>query len=153
MPWARTIFAIGGIDSLGLEGIDSNTTIDIHDKPPIKPLDPPDMSKKMSLDKTEAALKWQKLDGAQSYRYQIATDRNFSDVIIDNKTDSNEIEISDLDAGKHYIRLSGIDSHGIEGIAATDSFIINRKPPTDYSYVWGIITPILMVLLFGVLSG
>lgn len=120
------------------------------DKPlpePVKLLPPPEISDNLSTDMSSLQLTWQALDGAQYYRYQLATDEKFNQITHDTMTADNTININTLEPDHYYLQLRGVDQHKLEGIDASKDFDILPPPAADDSY-WKVIMSIGILLLF-----
>lgn len=121
------------------------------DKPlpePVKLLAAPDVSVNYSDDKSWLTINWPVLEGAQSYRYQVATDEKFNYVILDDSTTSNSVRLNQLSPGKYYLHVRAIDEYRLEGHESTDTFEVREARPANNDLYWQILTPIGMVLLF-----
>lgn len=126
------------------------------DKPlpePVKLLAAPEVSDNLSADNSELQLSWQKLDGAKAYRYRLAGDENFNQVIIDETTENNTLKLTELPPGHYYLQLRGIDQYKLQGVDAVSDYEIQQAPPpppppvVDDSYWKVIMTTGIVVLL------
>lgn len=121
-----------------------------QDKPlpdPIKLLPPPRISDNLSVDKSKLQVSWMNLAGAESYRYQLATDEKFDQVTIYGSTRENEIRLDELLPGQYFLRVRGVDQYKLEGMDSTiGSFLIQEKVVKEFS-IWSIIIPVGMILL------
>ena len=119
------------------------------DKPlpePVKLLPAPTISDNLSVDKSMLQVSWDELEGAESYRYQVAKDEQFNDVVIDNSTVDSKIEIKDLLPGRYYLRVRGVDRYKLEGFDAIRDYEI-LEPPAEEDRSWIVILPIGIMLL------
>ena len=121
------------------------------DKPlpePVKLLSPPQVSVKPSADETAVLLSWSPLHGAKFYRYQLATDIKFNDVMVDSTTVENTINLDQLKPGHYTLRVRGVDQFKLEGLDSVINFEIKDPPPPveDDSY-WKVIMSIGIVIL------
>lgn len=98
---------------------------------PVELLPPPDISGNQSADASKLLVTWVKLEGAEYYRYQLATDEKFDQVFIDSRTDDSEIQLDDLAPGQYYLRVRGVDQYRLEGFDAIQSLVI-EEPSEDY---------------------
>lgn len=108
------------------------------DKPlpePVKLLPPPEISDNLSKDKTVLSISWKKLEGAKFYRYQLASDEKFNQLVVDSLTESNKIEINDLKPGRYYLLVRGVDQYKLEGLDANSVFEI-LEPPAEKDSSW-----------------
>lgn len=119
------------------------------DKPlpePVKLLPPPEISDNLSEDKTVLNVSWKKLEGAKFYRYQLASDEKFNQVIVDSSTEDNMIEINDLKPGRYYLLVRGVDQYKLEGLDANGVFVI-QEPPAEKDSSWLIPVSVGVMLL------
>jgi hypothetical protein len=121
------------------------------DKPlpePVKLLPPPELSDNLSRDKSVLNLSWKVLDGASFYRYQLATDEKFNQVIIDSSTEDSAIEISDLKPGRYHLLVRGVDKYKLEGLDAYSVFEIEQAPTeNDNSWLIPVSVGVMMLIL------
>lgn len=128
------------------------------DKPlpePVKLLAAPRVSDNLFVNSSELHVSWAILDGAVSYRYQLANDENFNKISIDASTQDNMIRLAGLQPGHYYLRVRGVDQFKLEGIDSTADYEIRQAPPPpapvepveDDSY-WKIIMTIGLIALF-----
>jgi len=98
---------------------------------PVKLLPSPEISDNLSADKSVLKVSWMKLEGAKFYRYELATDEKFNQVIVASSTVNNTIEMNDLKPGRYYLRVRGIDQYKLEGLDAINVFDIQQPPAED----------------------
>ncbi len=115
---------------------------------PVKLLLASDVSVEASPDQTSVQVSWIALDGAEFYRYQLASDEKFNQLIVDSTTTENTLELDQLTPGRYYLSIRGVDQFKLEGLDAVTNFEINEPPPPveDDSY-WKIIMTIGLVAL------
>jgi len=113
---------------------------------PVKLLAPPDISANLSADESKLQVSWMALEGAELYRYQLATDEKFDQVTIDDRTEDSEIRMDELSPGQYYLRIRGVDQYGLEGFDAVRSYVIQEPSIEDFN-AWKIILPIGFLLL------
>ncbi|MDJ0880294.1 MAG: FecR domain-containing protein [Gammaproteobacteria bacterium] len=95
---------------------------------PVKLLEAPTIIQlKVSRTKT-VKLSWAALTGAQTYRYQVARDKRFRQLLLDRATTENSAELTGLEPGRHFVRLRGIDELKLEGQDAVGQFEIVKAP-------------------------
>jgi hypothetical protein len=119
------------------------------DKPlpePVKLLASPEISDNLSADVSVLKVSWGKLDGAKYYRYQLATDEKFNQVIVDSSTTDNVIEMNELPIGHYYLRLRGVDTYKLEGLDSIKAFEIQQAVAEEDDY-WKVIMSVGIVLL------
>jgi hypothetical protein len=91
--------------------------------PPSPALEEPETNEKT------IQLRWRPLSGIQNFHFQMAKDREFKEILIDEKTDQASILVPKPKPGSYYVRTSSIDSKGYEGeFSRPQSFEI--KPPS-----------------------
>ena len=110
------------------------------DKPlpePVKLLPAPEPGENLSDDKTLLKLSWEPLQGAVSYRYQLAMDGGFNEVIVDSSTENNTLEIQDLAPGRYHLLVRGVDRYQLQGLDAVAVYEIQQVPePVEQDYTW-----------------
>lgn len=128
-----------------------------RDKPlpePVKLLPAPVLTTEESADKKQHTISWNALDGAVSYRYQLASDKDFNYLLQDKSVSSTQLVLTDLEPGDYFFKVRGIDKLKLQGLDASTSFeqqdIPEPPPPEppsdDY---WKIIMGIgLLIILF-----
>ncbi|MGB5583126.1 MAG: FecR domain-containing protein [Gammaproteobacteria bacterium] len=119
------------------------------DKPlpePVKLLPSPEISDNLSADKSRLQVQWKPLDGAAFYRYQLATDKSFDQVIVDSSTKDNQIELKDLAPARYFLRVRGVDQYQLEGLDAIRDYEI-VEPPAEEDRSWIVILSIGIMLL------
>lgn len=114
----------GGVEKAVKEGFG---LIAEKDKPlldPVMLLPAPILSGNQAVGQQQLKISWQELDGAVSYRYQLATDDKFNQITIDNTTVENKLEITDLVPARYFLRVRGVDKINLEGEDAEKVFEI-----------------------------
>ena len=110
------------------------------DKPlpePVKLLSAPELGENLSDDKTLLKLSWKPLEGAVSYRYQLAMDGGFNEVIVDSSTENNLLEIQDLAPGRYHLLVRGVDRYQLQGLDAVAEYEIQQAlVPVEQDYTW-----------------
>jgi hypothetical protein len=74
-------------------------------------------------------IRWERLEGAASYRLQVARDAAFNRIIADRTTDQTGFRLTDLEPGQYFVRVRAIDALSLEGINALRQFEIAALPP------------------------
>ena len=100
---------------------------------PVKLLAAPSISENLSAEYGAISTTWTMLDGAAKYRYQLATDPAFNQIVLDRSTDKPRLSIDQLEGGMYYLRVRGIATNQLEGLNATRSFTIAQAPESDGS--------------------
>lgn len=119
------------------------------DKPlpePVKLLPAPELGENQSADQSQLKVSWQPLKGATLYRYQLATDQNFDQVVVEASTADSQIELGDLPPARYYLRVRGVDQYKLEGLDAIRDYQI-LEPPEEDDRSWVVILPIVIMLL------
>ncbi len=114
---------------------------------PVELLAAPEISGNLSADESKLQVSWMALEGAEFYRYQLATDEKFDQVSVDGRTEDSEIRLDELLPGQYYLRVRGVDQYGLEGLDSTiGSFAIQEPVVKEFS-IWSIIIPVGFLLL------
>ncbi len=98
---------------------------------PVKLLAAPRLSNNLTAEKNELIVAWQKLDAAILYRFQLASDDKFNDIIINDSTKENITRIINLQPGYYYFRVRGVDLHHLEGFDSVDRYNIEKVRHTS----------------------
>jgi hypothetical protein len=85
---------------------------------PIALLAPPQLVK-IEKTATGAAISMKPIDDAKSYRTQLASDVNFTDIFDETVTDTPATSFTLPDGAKFFVRLTAIATSGLEGLPAT----------------------------------
>ncbi len=81
------------------------------------------------LNKPNAEFAFAGIDGATSYRVQVARDAAFNDLVQDSGSDRPRASLSALPEGNWYLRARGIDKLGLEGLdGVTRVAVLAPKP-------------------------
>lgn len=113
---------------------------------PVKLLSAPEIGENQSTDANSLLVTWTTLEGADAYRYQLATDKSFNQIIANESTTEQQIQLSQLSAGIIYLRVRGIDQYQLQGLDAMRSFAITEKPAVDDTFHKVIIPSGLLLL-------
>jgi hypothetical protein len=68
------------------------------------------------------------LAGAVAWRGLVARDRQMRDVVGDNLAQGAELRFLNLDDGRYFLRVRGIDAQGLEGLDADMAFVLKARP-------------------------
>ncbi len=68
------------------------------------------------------------LAGAVGFRGEVAEDEAFSKLIAQANADGQQLRIPDLQDGTYWVRVRGVDSHGLQGKEATLGFVLKAHP-------------------------
>lgn len=104
-------FRISSIAADGYEGVWSDTIrFTVIPPPPAPPLEEP------AVDEQTIRLRWKNLGDNIRYHVQVAKDKEFSAILIDDVVDQPEMAMPRPEAaGVYYVRTSSIDQEGYEG--------------------------------------
>lgn len=95
-------------------------------------------------------LNWQTLIGASAYRYQIANDDGFKQIIKAAQTSELSVNLSTMEQGSYFVRLRGIDNNGLEGLNSQRAITIKTivtAPEDDPIWPAFIPTAIFLIVL------
>ena len=112
---------------------------------PVRLLPAPELRVTLMADNLTLQLSWARLEGAERYRYQLATDEQFNQMMLDQTTADNSVRANDLQPGPYYLRLRAIDRLGLQGADSSQQIVIKSKPKQDES--WKKALPIEILLL------
>lgn len=121
----------------------------VKDQPlpePVKLLVPPEVSVTPVNEQSAVSLSWPVLQGATSYRYRLASDKNFDQLLLDSTTTENSLLFDQLQPGHYYLQIRGIHQTGLEGLNAVVDFELKPVPVEDDSY-WKVVMTVGIVLL------
>lgn len=101
---------------------------------PVKLLSAPVIADNQSKDANTLRVNWTALEGADAYRYQLAKDKDFNQVIVNQSTKEHKIQLTQLSAGLIFLRVRGIDKSQLQGLDAVRSFEIKHQPEVDDTF-------------------
>lgn len=115
LPDGDYLLRVRGIDAGGFEGFDARhtLTIDARPEPPFL-ISPADEAKTVDARPT---FKWTARQAAVTYRFQLARDRGFADLLLDKPgiaADAFALE-ADLPAGEYFWRVAAIETGDDQG--------------------------------------
>lgn len=70
--------------------------------------------------------------GAQGWHVQVATDREFRNVLAATQSDAPIVRFANLDDGDYWLRVRGIDRDGLEGLDAYHRFRLKARPEPPF---------------------
>ena len=107
-------------------------TVAKKDSPPLKPvqlLPAPDLSSFPELIRyLPTVVNLNSLEQAQGYRVQIALDKAFMKIRLDRVVKNKLMIDQHLEDGEYWLRVRGVDAHGLEGNNARMAFRIDARP-------------------------
>lgn len=105
------LIKIRAIDINTLEGLNSSRTITINTHFPATTLLQPEADTELSDAPYD--FSWQDIESIKTYRFQLSTDIDFSNIVIEKTIESNTIQLTEsLDSGKYFWRVSTLDEAG-----------------------------------------
>ena len=101
----------------------------VEPAPPRPLLPAPDLTAVQTLQqRLPLGFSWQALAGATQYRFQIAPDNRFRQLLADAVTPTMRAFWEDLPDGEYVLRVRGIDADGLEGFNASVPFRVDARP-------------------------
>lgn len=101
-------------------------------KPPGEPrelLPPVDLSPVPAVQRQlPLNFSWTTVNGARSYRFQIAPNTDFDSLLVDNTTEKTAASVNDLPDGRYALRVRAIDEVGLEGLDSVYPFEVDARP-------------------------
>lgn len=76
------------------------------------------------------------LNGAASYRAELAQDAAFAQIVFDTKSAVNAVNLAAMPNGNYFARVRGVDSSGVEGYNAVRRIDIAAAPAAPVSLIW-----------------
>lgn len=104
---------VHGIDGAGFHGIDSQASLCV-----IEDLASVDLNDEDSLkdEGDHLALSWQNVPEANSYRVQVSTDEQFSDIVQNTTTSDTQVVLPKIEGQDVYIRVISLGGNGRESL-------------------------------------
>jgi hypothetical protein len=101
--------------------------------PPRRLLPAPDVADLATLqERTLVRFDLPALAGARTWRAQVATDREFREVLAEIETDSPIVRFTNLEDGDYWLRVRGVDQDGLEGLDAYHRFRLKARPEPPF---------------------
>ena len=114
LPDGHYALRIRGIDDVGLEGLDAVGVFEV-DARPFAPL-PTGMSGGTLVREPTPGFSWKPVEGVQSYRFELARDATFTQMLTRKQTDSAGIGLTEaLRPGDYHWRVASVDPDGDQG--------------------------------------
>lgn len=104
--------------------------------------EPPVMSDPLLEDKS-LTVQWNADDESHKYQFQMSHNKNFSELLVDEKLDASRYVFSNPVPGYYYIRVSTIDADGFQG---PHSPVQRFEVPPDRTWV-GVVMGLVVLLL------
>ncbi|MDE2429452.1 MAG: FecR domain-containing protein, partial [Burkholderiales bacterium] len=97
-------------------------------------LPPPTMETRYQLqERPTVVFNVNTTPAAKGYRVQIANDEAMQDVIAENRFTQNRFKFEGLSDGQYYVRITAIDTLGLEGLPLVSSFRLKARPEPPFS--------------------
>lgn len=96
----------------------------------------PDMGKARFDDK-DMVFRWQAVGPKQRYRIQIATDADFTHILVNRKTDRASFKMASLKPGDYYIRVATIEPDDFQGPFSSPQHLRVPSPPNPWGLILG----------------
>jgi hypothetical protein len=107
--------------------------------PPVEPrplLPAPDVSDFPALqERTLVVFDLRAVPGAQAWRAQIASDREFRDILAETQSDVPALRFEKLEDGDYWLRVRAIDAERLEGFDAYHRFRLKARPEPPFPSV------------------
>jgi hypothetical protein len=102
-------------------------------QPPIPILPAPNLEAlPPRVERLPVRFAWKNLEGAASYRVQIAQDASFHALIAENVFATPEAKFADLADGSYTMRVRAVDTNGLEGVSAERTLEVNARPEAPF---------------------
>ncbi len=75
----------------------------------VKPVPPKPDLKDPASSETQLFFNWREEEGVKEYQLQLAKDKNFSNLVVDSRTEKAEVAIEKPQAGTYYLRVRAYD--------------------------------------------
>lgn len=92
-------------------------------------------------------LRWDAIEGAVNHRIEVSRDRELAVLIWDQLSDQTSLPLPELEDGRYWVRVRGIDANGLEGKSRVASVLLDAQPqpplslnPPDNAVVRGVAT-------------
>jgi hypothetical protein len=127
LPDGRYALRVRGIDDVGLEGLDAVGVFEV-DARPFAPL-PTGMGGGTLIRESTPGFSWEAVEGVKSYRFELARDAAFTQMVTRRQTDSAGTGLTEaLQPGGYHWRVASVDPDGDQGpFSQTQHF--SFRPP------------------------
>jgi len=127
LPDGRYALRVRGIDDVGLEGLDAVGVFEV-DARPFAPL-PTGMGGGTLIRESTPGFSWEAVEGVKSYRFELARDAAFTQMVTSRQTDSAGTGLTEaLQPGGYHWRVASVDPDGDQGpFSQTQHF--SFRPP------------------------
>ena len=109
LPEGRYALRVRGIDEVELEGMDAVAEFEV-DARPLAPL-PTSMVDGTVVREATPSFSWDAVEPVEGYRFELARDAAFKDLVVGRKTDSNALRLTEaLRPGDYHWRVASVDA-------------------------------------------
>jgi hypothetical protein len=127
LPDGRYALRVRGIDEVGLEGLDGVGLFEV-DARPFAPR-PTGMTSGTLVRESTPGFSWEAVEGVQSYRFELARDAAFTQMVTRRETDSVGIRLTEaLQPGDYHWRVASVDPDGDQGLFSQPQQFSFRPP-------------------------
>ena len=74
-----------------------------------------------------------KMNGAQAYRAQIASDASAQNILMESRITSDRFKFDGLPDGAYFTRVTAIDTAGLEGLPSIQAFTLKARPEPPFN--------------------
>lgn len=106
----------------------------------------PDMSD-AKLDMEEMVFRWRKGEPGQTYKCQVSSDTDFSNILVDEEVKEPQYSLQNFTSGFYYIRIAVIDSDGYAGpFSPYQTIRVPDPPPHPLTFLVPVIFGLIIIL-------
>lgn len=116
----RSLALSGGEGSVA-DGVKAPTVIPLLPAPVVQAI--PE-----AFDQPTVRIKLQELKGAQAFRAEVAREEEFASIVAQGTHKGTQLRISSLPDGTYWLRVRGMDKHGLQGLEAHAKFVVKAHP-------------------------
>ena len=115
---------------------------------PVKLLEAPQISDNQDNAAGVLQISWPAIPQAQAYRYTLASDADFNQILVRDSTTQTRLKIDGLAAGTVFIRVLALDSQQLQGLDSVRSFTIQAAAaPANNGSFQSVIMPSSILIL------
>lgn len=105
---------VSAIDSQDFRGFESANRVCLGDALDVPPA-PEVLDHQQTRRGHDWSIGWQAVEGAVSYRVQVARDERFEELVLGEETTAARLPLSGLANGEYYLRVAAVDDKGVQG--------------------------------------
>ena len=116
------------------------------DKPlsePVRLLSEPEVVIEVMQSSREILARWDGLEGADHYRYELARDESFNDIVVEDSTTETSLKFASIETGAYYFRVRGVLKNQLQGLNGVSIFDM----PNYEDSTWKVVMTIGIILL------